>query len=211
MKKANRIYTLILLMLVSINVSAKFVQEVELKDGTILSGYVYKQQPGKFIVFHADKVRKDPLARYSQSDRNYTLQWSAIKYIRRAQESGDSWCFDKVTLKDGTTYMGQIEEQELGKNMTMSLDAAGGRKITLPVSALKISEKIASNIDKDLWTDREYTNKLKLTDGTVHEGLIVLQYRGNITNDCYVELMHPTGYRERIYLPDIKEYEIVLR
>lgn len=211
MMKANRIYTLILLMLVSINISAKFVQEVELKDGTILSGYIYKQQPGKFIVFHADKVRKDPLARYSQLDKNYTLQWGVIKCIRRTHGLDSSWCLDKVTLKDGTTYTGQIVEQELGKNMTMSLDADGGKRIVLPINVLKISEKIASNIDKDLWIDREYTNKLKLTDGTVHEGLIVLQYRGSSTDDCYVELMHSSGYRERIYLPDIREYEILLR
>jgi len=45
---------LLLIIAATLESSAKFVQEVELKDGTILVGYVYRQQPSKFIVFHAD-------------------------------------------------------------------------------------------------------------------------------------------------------------
>ena len=189
---------------------AKFVQEVELKDGTILVGYVYRQQPSKFMVFHADRVRKDSKLRYSQSDKDYTLQWKDLKFIRRYSDSDVSWCSDKVTLKDGTTYVGQIEEQEIGVSMTIKLNDSGQR-VTVSNSDIKTFEKITESIDKDLWIDRQYTNRLKLTDNSLHEGLIVLQYRGQKTSDCYVELLHDTGYRERIYLPDIKEYIIQLR
>ena len=203
----------ILVLLIAISVaesSAKFVQEVELKDGTVLVGYVYRQQPSRFMVFHADRTRKDPKSKYIQHDKNYTLQWKDIKYIRRSSDSDASWCNDKITLKNGTIYVGQIEEQELGVSMTIRLNDTG-KRVTISNNELKTSEKVAANIDKDLWIDRQYTNRLKLTDNSLHDGLIVLQYRGLKTSDCYVELLHNTGYRERIYLPDIKEYIIQLQ
>ena len=188
---------------------AKFIQEVELKDGTILVGYIYLQRPGKFMVFNTDYSRKDPKAKYLQHDKNYTLQWPDVKYIRRSSKSDAPWCNDKVTLKNGTTYIGQIEEQEVGVSMTIRLES--GKKVIVSNNDLKLSEKIESSADKSLWLDRQYTNQLKLTDNTIHEGLIVLQYRGLKTSDCYVELLHASGFRERIYLPDISEYIIKLQ
>ena len=200
---------LLLMLLLVMKVSAKFVQEVELKDGTVLVGYVYRQQPGKFMVFHANRSRKDPKSKYLQHDKDYTLQWRDIKYIRRSKESDASWCNDKLTLKNGIIYIGQIEEQELGVSMTIRLIETG-KKVVVNNSNLQTSEKVV-DIDKDLWLDRQYTNRLKLTDNSIHEGLIVLQYRGMRTTDCYVELLHNSGYRERIFLPDIKEYIIQLQ
>ena len=208
--KNKRILLFLLTMMFVVTASAKFVQEVELKDGTVLVGYVYRQQPGKFIVFHVDRSRKDSRLKFLQQNQNYTLQWRDIKYIRRSPESDDSWCNDKVTLKNGVTYIGQIEEQELGKSMTIRCNDTGER-VTISNDDLKMSEKIAASIDYDLWIDRQYTNRLKLTDKSIHEGLIVLQYRGQKTSDCYVELLYGSGYRERIYLPDITEYIIQLQ
>ena len=204
-----KIVLFLLCCVIASNVSAKFVQEVELKDGTILVGYVYRQQPGKFMVFHADKTKKDPKSKYLQHEKNYTLQWKDIKFIRRSSDSDVSWCNDKITLKNGTTYVGQIVEQELGVSMTIRLNDTG-KRVTISNNELSTSEKVTTSIDKDLWIDRQYTNRLKLTDNSFHDGLIVLQYRGLKTSDCYVELLHNTGYRERIYLPDIKEYIILL-
>lgn len=205
-----KLLLLLLMISVALKISAKFVQEVELKDGTVLVGYVYRQQPSKFIVFHADRSKKDPKSKYMQHDTNYTLQWKDVKYIRRSTESDKLWCNDKVTLKNGTTYIGQIEEQELGVSMTIRLNETG-KKVTISNNDLRTSEKVASSVDKDLWIDRQYTNRLKLTDNSIHDGLIVLQYRGMKTSDCYIELLHNSGYKERIYLPDIKEYIIQLQ
>lgn len=202
-----RAFLFLLLMLSVIQLSAKFVQEIELKDGTVLVGYVYRQQPSRFMVFHADYARKDPKLRYTQRDKNYTLQWKDLKFIRRSSDSDVSWCSDKVTLKNGTIYVGQIEEQEIGVSMTIKLNDTG-KKVTVSNNDLRLSEKVTVNVDRDLWIDRQYTNRLKLTDNSIHDGLIVLQYRGLKTSDCYVELLNKTGYRERIYLPDIKEYII---
>ncbi len=201
---------LLLIIAATLESSAKFVQEVELKDGTILVGYVYRQQPSKFIVFHADRSKKDPKSKYSQHDKKYTLQWKDVKYIRRSADSEEPWCYDKITLKNGTSYIGQIEEQELGVSMTIRVNETG-KRITVSNKDLKTSEKIPANIDKDLWIDRQYTNRLKLTDNSFHDGLIVMQYRGLKTSDCYIELLHNSGYKERIYLPDIKEYIIQLQ
>lgn len=207
----RKIVILILFLLAStLELFAKFVQEVELQDGTVLVGYVYRQQPGNFIVFHADRARKDPKSKYIQHDKNYTLQWKDIKYIRNSSDSDVSWCNDKITLKNGTIYIGQIEEQELGVSTTIRLKD-NGKKVVINNNEIVQSEKTASNIDKDLWIDRQYTNRIKLTDDTVREGLIVLQYRGLRIADCYVELLHDTGYKERIFLLDIKEYIIQLR
>lgn len=203
----------LLLLFIVVNVaytSAKFVQEVELKDGTILVGYVYRQIPGKFMVFHVNTTRKDQKAKFLQRDKEYTLQWKDVRYIRRSSESDALWCNDKVTLKNGIIYVGQIVEQELGVSMTIRL-ADSEKKVIVNNNDLITSEKVAMNIDKDLWIDRQYTNRLKLIDNSIHEGLIVLQYRGLKTSDCYVELLHSTGYRERVYLPDIVEYIIHLQ
>ena len=145
-----------------------------------------------------------------QHDKNYTLQWNDVKIIRRSARSEASWCNDKITLKNGKTYVGQIEEQEVGVSMTIRLNDTG-EKVTVKNSDLQTSEKVAANEDKDLWIDRQYTNRLKLTDNSIREGLIVMQYRGMRTSDCYIELLHNSGYKERIYLPDIKEYIIQLQ
>lgn len=201
---------LLLIIAATLESSAKFVQEVELKDGAILVGYVYRQQPSKFIVFHADRSKKDPKSKYSQHNKKYTLQWKDVKYIRRSAESEVPWCYDKITLKNGTSYIGQIEEQELGVSLTIRLNETG-KRVTISNKDLQTSEKIPANIDKDLWIDRQYTNRLKLTDNSFHDGLIVMQYRGLKISDCYVELLHNSGYKERIYLPDIKEYIILLQ
>lgn len=200
---------LLLIIAATLESSAKFVQEVELKDGAILVGYVYRQQPSKFIVFHADGSKKDPKSKYSQH-KKYTLQWKDVKYIRRSAESEVPCCYDKITLKNGTSYIGQIEEQELGVSLTIRLNETG-KRVTISNKDLQTSEKIPANIDKDLWIDRQYTNRLKLTDNSFHDGLIVMQYRGLKISDCYVELLHNSGYKERIYLPDIKEYIILLQ
>lgn len=208
--KNKKILLLLLALMFVATASAKFVQEVELKDGTVLVGYVYRQQPSRFVVFHADHVRKDPKSQFLEHDKNYTLQWNDIKYIRRSSESEKQWCNDKVTLNDGTVYTGQIEEQELGVSMTMRLNGTG-EKVVVSNNEIKLSEKVPANAGDDLWTDRQYVNQLRLTDNTIHEGLIVLQYRGAKTSECYVELLHGSGYKERIYLPDITEYIIQLR
>ena len=208
MKRALTFYLLFLAMTIA-KVSAKFVQEIELKDGSILVGYVYRQQPGKYMVFHADGAKKDPKMKYMQHDKNYTLQWKDVKYIRRSPSSDVSWYFDKITLKNGTIYIGQIEEQEVGVSMTIRLKDIG-KTVVVANNDLKLSEKVVSNIDKDLWLDRAYTNQLRMTDNTIRQGLIVLQYRGAKTNDCYVELLHASGFKERLFLPDITEYIIKL-
>lgn len=202
---------LVLLLVITVkDASAKFVQEVELKDGTVLVGYVYRQQPNRFMVFHVDRSKKDPKSKYMQHDKNYTLQWKDVKYIRRSSDSDVSWCNDKITLKNGTIYIGQIEEQELGVSMTIRVNDSG-KRVTISNNDLRTLEKVVDNIDKDLWLDRQYTNRLKLTDNSIHDGLIVFQYRGMKVSDCYIELLHNSGYKERVYLPDIKEYIIQLQ
>ena len=200
---------LVLLIIIVSKVNAKFVQEIELNDGTILVGYVYRQQPGKFIVFYSTHSRKDPKSKYTVRDRNYTLQWNDVKVIRMGTESDMSWCYDKLTLQSGTIYVGRIEEQELGVSMTIRLKD-NGKKVTVKYNALRKLEKIPVDSDKDIWLNRQYTNGLKLRDDSFHEGLIIMQYWADQRTDSYVELLHATGYRERIYIPDIKEFFIRL-
>ncbi len=207
----TKLFILLIMIAASVaRLDAKFVQEVEMNDGTVLVGYIYKQIPGKNIVFHSNYTRKDPKARYVQHDKNYTLSWKDVKFIRRSSESDPSWCCDKVTLKNGTVYLGQIVEQQLGVSMTILLNETL-KTVKVKNSDIKTSEKVVTNLNNDLWIDRQYTNQLRLNDNTVREGLIVLQYRGLKTDDCYLELLRASGYRERIYLPDIKEYVIQLR
>lgn len=204
----TKFFILLIMMLASmLKVEAQFVQEVELKDGTVLVGYIYKQRPGKNIVFRSSRARKDPKSRYKINDKDYTIQWQDLKVIRRSVESVPVWCQDKVTLKDGTIYVGQITEQRLGVSMTMQ-QGEPSKPVTIKYSDLQLTEKVVNDLDHDLWFDRQYTNRLKLNDGSFREGLIVLQYSGLRPSDSYLELMHDSGYRERIYLPDISEYII---
>ncbi|MGN0213314.1 MAG: hypothetical protein ACI4AH_00720 [Muribaculaceae bacterium] len=199
---------LLLLVCVTITASAKFVQEVELKDGTILSGYIYRQQPNKFIVFHSKMSRKDPKQKYRTRDKDYSIQWSEVKCIRRAS-SDEAWCLDKVTLLDNTVYVGSIEEQSfsLPKTITIKLKESG-TTVKVKYSEVRMMEKVTDGVDHDLWFDRKYTNQIRLVDKSSREGLIVKQYRGHRTEDSYIELLHESGYKERIYLPDIVEYVI---
>ena len=207
----TKLLILILMLLTSVaTMEAKFVQEVELKDGTILVGYVYKQRPGKSIVYHSSRARKDPKARYIKIDKDYTLQWQDVKAIRRSTEASPSWCIDKVTLRNGTVYTGQIIEQQLGVSMTMQISESS-KPVTIKYSDLMTTEKVAMDLDHDIWLDRQYTNRLRLADNSLREGLIVLQYKGLKPSDSYLELLHASGYRERIYLPDISEYIIQLK
>lgn len=200
----------LLISLTAIETSAKFLQEVELKDGTVLVGYVYRQQPNKILVFHSNYSKKDIKAKYRQRDKNYTLQWKDVKSIRRSAESEALWCNDKITLANGTTLVGQIEEQMPGKSFTIRLNGSGIKK-TVSINEVKTIEKEDKGIDSDLWIDRQYTNQLRLTDKTIHEGLIVLQYKGEKLSDCYLELLHANGNKERIYLLDIEEYIIQIK
>ena len=209
MKKVITIF-IILLTISVLEASAKFVQEVELKDGTVLVGYVYRQQPNKILVFHSNYSKKDIKAKYRQRDKNYTLQWKDVKSIRRSAESEALWCNDKITLANGTTLVGQIEEQMPGKSFTIRLNGSGTKK-TVSINDVKTIEKEDKGIDSDLWIDRQYTNQLRLTDKTIHEGLIVLQYKGEKLSDCYLELLHANGNKERIYLLDIEEYIIQIK
>ena len=209
MKKVIAIF-IILLTISVLEASAKFLQEVELKDGTVLVGYVYRQQPNKILVFHSNYSKKDIKAKYRQCDKNYTLQWKDVKSIRRSAESEALWCNDKITLANGTTLVGQIEEQMPGKSFTIRLNGSGTKK-TVSINDVKTIEKEDKGIDSDLWIDRQYTNQLRLTDKTIHEGLIVLQYRGEKLSDCYLELLHANGNKERIYLLDIEEYIIQIK
>lgn len=207
----TKLVIMLLMLLASVSIAeAKFVQEVELKDGTVLVGYVYKQRPGKSIVFHSSRARKDPKTRYMKADKDYTLQWKDVKAIKRSTEADPSWCVDKVTLRDGTVYTGQITEQQLGVSMTMQVGGSP-KPVIIKYSDLLTTEKVAVDLDHDLWLDRQYTNRLRLADNSMREGLIVLQYKGLKPTDSYLELLHASGYRERIYLPDISEYIIQLK
>ena len=205
----RQLILMLLTLLWAADISAKFVQEVELRDGTILIGYIYKQTPGQAIVFHADFARKDPHAKYLQHDHNYTIVWKDLKYVRLSATQDTSWYIDKLTLTDGTVYKGHIMQQEIG--VATTIECSNGKTIVVKAGDLRISEKIKSDIDHDLWIDRPYTNCLRLNDGSVHEGLIVLQYTGQESSDSYVELLHRSGMRERIYLLDIKEFIITLK
>ena len=208
--KTKLLILLIMIVASTATIEAKFLQEVELKDGTVLVGYVYQQIPGKSIIFYSNYSRKDPNSKYRKHDNNYNLKWQDVKYIRRAAECDASWCSDKVTLKDGTVYTGLIVEQELGGTMTIQLNETL-KTVKVKNSDIRKSEKVVTDIDYDLWIDRQYTNFLRLNDNTTRSGLIVLQYRGQRTADSYLELLLPSGRRERIFLPDIKEYIIQLR
>lgn len=193
-----------------ITASAKFVQEIELNDGTILSGYAYRQRPGKFIVFHVDLVNKDPRKAYKKIDDRYTIQWRDVKAIRRSSMSSASWCFERVTLTNGTSYEGQIVEQSPGQFMKFFCKESDNI-VTIKNKDLLSVEKLVDEegfVHNDLWQDRQYTNLIKHIDGTWQEGLIVLQYYDADVKASYVELLTGGGHRYRVYMPDITEYMV---
>lgn len=208
----NRILILFAILCCSfINASAKFVQEIELKDGTVLSGYAYRQAPGKFIVFHVDLVNNDPQNIYKKINERYILQWRDVKAIRRSDLSSPSWCYDCVTLTNGQTYEGQIVEQLPGRSMDIVCKDSGKRVTVKNTDLLSVEKKVeGEGFANGLWQDRQYTNLIKRTDDTWQEGLIVLQYYDIDADNSYIELLIAGGRRFRIYMPDIKEYMIKL-
>lgn len=204
----HKILFFLLLFALTNGASAQFVQEIELSSGAILEGYIKSQKPGRSIEFHITHVLNDPKEHYTQVETDYNLNWRDVKVIRRGQKSHTEWCVDSVALKDGAVYVGQIIEQTPSISLTMQLDNTDQR-ITLNANQLKFVEKITKDTS-NLWADRPYTNRLILTDNSVHEGVIVLQYWGETITDSYVELLHGSGYRERLFLPDIVEYTTIL-
>lgn len=194
-----------------VRASAKFVQEIELKDGTVLSGYAYRQAPGKFIVFHVDLVNNDPQKIYRKIDEHYVLQWRDVKAIRRSKLSSPSWCYDHVTLTNGMVYDGQIVEQLPGKSMDIICKDDGKRVTVKNIDLLSVEKKVENeSLSTGLWQDRQYTNLIKRADDSWQEGLIVLQHYDSDVDNSYIELLSAGGRRFRIYMSDIKEYMIKL-
>lgn len=206
--KARITLLLLFLCLAFTQASAKFIQEVELQDGTILSGYIYRQVPGKFMVFSLDKAIKDPRLKYLKTNLNYTLQWRDVRSIRRSPLSDPQWCNDKVTLKNGIVYEGQIIEQELGVGLRIS--CSNGSIVYATYQEISDTQKVAKEYDSDLWFNRQYTNRVRLNDKSWREGLIVRQHYDASVNNCYIEVLHSTGNTELIYIPDIKEFYVNL-
>ena len=201
---------LLLLFAVTVPAFAKFVQEVELVDVTILVGYIYKQRPGKNVIVHVDKTRKDKKARFRTKDKKYTLTWNEIKFIRRVYDEVAPWCQDKITLKNGKQYTGIITQQEMGVSVSIQTDSAL-HALVIPNESLRQTEKVCNSLDQDLWIDRPYTNRILMVDNTMYEGLIVAQYYGEKKGDNYLELLQNKGFRRRIYMVDVKEYGIILK
>lgn len=203
-----------LLMLFLLTVSAKtfaeYSQEIELQDGTILVGYISRQQPGSCIVFHTKKVLKDTKHLFTKKDRDYTIRWKDVKYIRRISSNEKSWADDKLTLKSGVEYIGQIEVQEIGVSLSIRINSTQDI-VVVKYADLEKTEKIRKEYGEDIWFSRPYNNRIKLRDRSIHTGLIVLQYMGDTANDNYIELLTSKGNRERIYMPDIQEYFVDLR
>lgn len=192
--------------------SAKFVQEIELKDGTILSGYAYRQRPGKFIVFHVDRINNDPNKSYRKINERYTIQWNKVKAIRRSSLSSPSWCYERVTLTNGFFYEGQVVEQLPGKSMDI-VCKEGGKRITVTnADLLSVEKRVPDDgFSNDLWQDRQYTNLIKHTDGSWQEGLIVLQHYDAKEKNSYIEMISAGGRRFRIFMSDIVEYMVKIR
>ena len=201
---------LLLLFTVTVSTFAKFVQEVELVDGTVLVGYIYKQRPGKNIIVHVDKTRKDKKARFLTENKKYTATWNEVKLIRRIYDEETPWCQDKITLKNGKQYTGKITQQEMGGSVTILLDATH-KSVVIPNESLRLTEKVCFSLDQDLWLDRPYTNRIVMADNTIYDGLIVTQYYGDKKGDSYLDLLQNKGYRRRIYMLDVKEYGIILK
>lgn len=201
---------IILFLAAATSMSAKFVQEIELKDGTILEGYIFKQQPNRMIVFHCDESTNDPKAQYLNKERDYIFRWDELKYIRNSDKSDNPAIDDRVTLKNGSVYVGRIVQQQPGISMKLRLKDSDDI-VDIDSQDIKLTEKIPGNDDANLWLDPPYLNQVRLSDDSIREGMIVTQFRGGTLDDSYIELLHASGYRERIFLPDIKEYIITLR
>ena len=198
---------MLFLLTISVCAYAEFTQEIELQNGTILTGHISRQRPGKDIVFYVKNVLKDPNYLYSQKERSYVISWKEVKNIRNMVSSYASWANDKITLKTGVEYIGQIDEQEVGYTMSIRLKDSD-KLIRVKNSEIEKTEKVALEFGGNLWNERPYTNRIVLRDKTTHKGLIVLQYMGKTANDSYIELLLPRGKTERIYIPDIREYYI---
>lgn len=204
-------YLFIMLFLATTaSLSAKFIQEIELKDGSILKGYIFKQQPNNRIVFRCEDEADNNKEKILHKDKDYVIRWEDLKFIRNSEKSDDQTIDDRITLKNGTVYIGRIVEQQPAVSMKMRLKDSD-ETVRINSRDIMLTEKIPGNEDANLWLDTPYLNQLRLSDDSIREGVIVTQYRGESMEDSYVELLHSSGYRERIFLPEIKEYIISIR
>ena len=144
--------------------------------------------------------------RYEQHcDDTYILYWTDIQKISRDDTNLSSQSlYDKITLNDGTSYIGLVVEQRPGESTKIKL--CNGEVRVLEQSNIKISSKIPKSFDIDLWKARPYTNTIVLDDGQKLTGIIVSQHIGDDAYDSYVELYKPDGTQECINFIDIEEY-----
>ena len=144
--------------------------------------------------------------RYEQHcDDTYILYWTDIQKISRDDTNLSSQSlYDKITIDDGTSYIGLVVEQRPGESTKIKL--RNGEVRVLEQSSIKISSKIAKSVDIDLWKARPYTNTIVLDDGQKLTGIIVSQHIGDDAYDSYVELYKPDGTQQRINFIDIEEY-----
>lgn len=202
----TKLQLLLFLFCLSIgSASAKFVQELQLVDGTILTGYIYRQVPDKLVVFYVDKAEKDIFQVYRKTGVNYEISWNNVKSIRPSDASDPIWFRDKITVADGTEYIGQVIEQIPGSTVKFCRDNTTD-VIDIAYKDIKIIEKVQGDLDTHIYHDRLYTNVVKLSDGSTQKGLIVLrQYEPN-PNDSFIDFLLPNGKTLQIYTVDIKEY-----
>lgn len=163
----------------------------------------------------SDGVSSHPMAmikergatiRYEQHCEDaYNLYWTDIQKISREDTDVSSQSlYDKITLNNGTSYVGLVIEQRPGESTKIKL--RNGEVRVLGQSDIRSSRKITKSGETDLWKARPYTNTIVLDGGVELTGVIVNQHIGDDPYDSYVELYKPDGTQERIKFVDIEEY-----
>lgn len=191
--KVNKIVLLILLS-VSTIANAQIVQKLELKNGSILEGYIAKQKPGKDLVFKSERATIYMSGNQVKSYSEYNVKVSELdpKWAKWAEENdafvgvndNRTFTFNDIVTENGT--IARVRVLEKGAKVKY-LDMSP-REHTLNWDTI-----VVLTVDKRPKTllsgiDRVY----KLKDGTEREGQYVEEVPGKTlslyTNDGVVEV-----------------------
>lgn len=188
-----KIVIMILLSVTTI-ANAQIVQKLQLKNGSVLEGYISKQRPGKDLVFKSERATIYMPGNQVKSYGEYMVKVSELetKWAKWAEEN-DAF----VGLNDNRTFTFNDIVTENGTIARVRVLEKGAKVKYLDMSprehVLKWDTIVVLTADKRPKTLLSGINRVyKLKDGTEHEGQYVEEVPGKtlslFTDDGVVEV-----------------------
>ena len=160
----KRILLVLVSMLALVQLAeAQRTDRVVTKDGASYEGYICEQVPGEYI--------------YVKTDNSITrIDWDKVEKTERLARLGQKGLLDIVLLKNGKYLKGHIVEQIIGVQMKFVL--VDGTEQTIPSEDVFTIASEPSDMERSLWNQIEFLDRIYLKNGKIIEGFITSRLMG---------------------------------